>query len=100
MTPAFRAYEGRDQNPQHMTQTAPASIKKLPVTRIQAVDLLRGLIMVLMAIDHVRVYSGIPAGGQDPGIFFTRWVTHFSAPGFAFFAGAAAFLYHSATGNW
>lgn len=49
--------------------------------------------MVLMAIDHVRVYSGIPAGGSTPGIFFTRWVTHFSAPGFAFFAGASAFLY-------
>ncbi len=49
--------------------------------------------MVLMAIDHVRVYSGIPAGGPTPGIFFTRWVTHFSAPGFAFLAGTSAFLY-------
>lgn len=49
--------------------------------------------MVLMAIDHVRVYAGVPAGGPDPAIFFTRWVTHFCAPGFAFFAGAAAFLY-------
>src|ERR1700730_5275443 len=49
--------------------------------------------MVLMAIDHVRVYSGMPAGGTEPGIFFTRWVTNFSAPGFAFFAGSGAFLY-------
>ena len=49
--------------------------------------------MVLMAIDHVRVYSGLPAGGPDPGIFFTRWITHFCAPGFAFFAGTSAFLY-------
>src|SRR5690242_18433637 len=48
--------------------------------------------MVLMAIDHVRVYSGVPAGGPTPGIFFTRWVTHFCAPGFVFFAGTAAFL--------
>jgi uncharacterized membrane protein len=61
--------------------------------RIQSLDILRGLIMVLMAIDHVRVYSGVPAGGADPAIFFTRWITHFCAPGFAFFAGAAAFLY-------
>ncbi|HMJ71166.1 MAG TPA: heparan-alpha-glucosaminide N-acetyltransferase domain-containing protein [Cyclobacteriaceae bacterium] len=61
--------------------------------RIQSLDILRGLIMVLMAIDHVRVYAGVPAGGPDPAIFFTRWVTHFCAPGFAFFAGAAAFLY-------
>ncbi|HZY82282.1 MAG TPA: heparan-alpha-glucosaminide N-acetyltransferase domain-containing protein [Cyclobacteriaceae bacterium] len=61
--------------------------------RMQSLDIVRGLIMVLMAIDHVRVYSGVPAGGPDPAIFFTRWVTHFCAPGFAFFAGTAAFLY-------
>lgn len=61
--------------------------------RIQSVDLLRGLVIVLMAIDHVRVYSGLPAGGPDPGIFFTRWITHFCAPAFAFFAGTSAFLY-------
>jgi uncharacterized membrane protein len=61
--------------------------------RFQSLDILRGLIMVLMAIDHVRVYAGVPAGGPDPAIFFTRWITHFCAPGFAFFAGTAAFLY-------
>jgi uncharacterized membrane protein len=61
--------------------------------RIQSLDILRGLIMVLMAIDHVRVYSGLPAGGPEAGIFFTRWITHFCAPGFAFFAGTSAFLY-------
>src|SRR5262249_17518877 len=61
--------------------------------RIQAIDVLRGAIMVLMAIDHVRVYSGLPAGGPSPGIFFTRWVTHFCAPGFVFLAGASAFFY-------
>ena len=48
--------------------------------------------MVLMAIDHVRVYAGVPAGGPEPAIFFTRWVTHFCAPGFVFFAGSSAFL--------
>ena len=56
-------------------------------------DLVRGVVMVLMAIDHVRVYSGVPAGGPTAGIFFTRWVTHFCAPAFAFFAGTSAFLY-------
>jgi len=61
--------------------------------RIRSIDVLRGAIVVLMAIDHVRVYSGLPAGGPSPGIFFTRWVTHFCAPGFVFFAGASAFLY-------
>ena len=49
--------------------------------------------MVLMAIDHVRVYSGVPAGGASYGVFFTRWVTHFCAPAFVFFAGTAAFLH-------
>ena len=49
--------------------------------RIQSLDVLRGIIMVLMAIDHARVYSGVPAGGPEPAVFFTRWVTHFCAPG-------------------
>jgi uncharacterized membrane protein len=61
--------------------------------RFVSVDLLRGIVMVLMAIDHVRVYSGIPAGGTDYGIFFTRWVTNFCAPAFVFLAGTGIFLY-------
>jgi uncharacterized membrane protein len=70
--------------------TTPASS---PMTRLTSLDVVRGIVMVLMAIDHVRVYSGIPAGGHTPGIFFTRWITHFCAPAFAFFAGTSAFLY-------
>lgn len=73
--------------------------QNLTKTRLQSVDILRGAIMVLMAIDHVRVYSGLPAGGQSPGIFFTRWVTHFCAPGFVFLAGASIFLYGSKLKN-
>jgi len=61
--------------------------------RLTSLDLWRGAVMVLMAIDHVRVYSGVPAGGPTAGVFFTRWVTHFCAPGFVFLAGTAAFLY-------
>src|SRR5215211_13887 len=61
--------------------------------RIRSVDVVRGVVMVLMAIDHVRVYSGVPAGGPTAGVFFTRWVTHFCAPAFAFLAGTGAFLY-------
>ena len=49
--------------------------------------------MVLMAIDHVRVYSGVPAGGPTAGVFFTRWITHFVAPAFIFLAGTSAFFY-------
>src|SRR5215471_13392485 len=67
--------------------------------RVPSVDILRGLVMVLMAIDHVRVYSGVPAGGPTAGVFFTRWVTHFCAPAFVFFAGTAAFLYGRKVGD-
>src|SRR5213594_1278182 len=61
--------------------------------RVASIDLIRGVVMVLMAIDHVRVYSGLPAGGPTAGIFFTRWVTHFVAPAFIFLAGTSAFFY-------
>jgi uncharacterized membrane protein len=61
--------------------------------RIASVDIIRGVVMVLMAIDHVRVYSGVPAGGASAAIFFTRWITHFCAPAFIFLAGTSAFLY-------
>lgn len=61
--------------------------------RIASLDIVRGAVMVLMALDHVRVYSAIPAGGPTPGIFFTRWITHFVAPAFIFFAGTSAWLY-------
>jgi uncharacterized membrane protein len=61
--------------------------------RVASLDIVRGAVMVLMAIDHVRVYSGVPAGGPTLGIFFTRWITHFCAPAFVFFAGTAGFLH-------
>jgi uncharacterized membrane protein len=49
--------------------------------------------MILMAIDHMRVYSGVPAGGLSFGVFFTRWITNFVAPTFVFLAGTSAYLY-------
>jgi uncharacterized membrane protein len=67
--------------------------------RIRSVDIVRGLVCVLMAIDHVRVYSGVPAGGPSPDIFLTRWVTHFVAPAFCFFAGTGAFFMGRKTGD-
>ncbi|MGE3618471.1 MAG: DUF1624 domain-containing protein, partial [Gemmatimonadales bacterium] len=76
--------------------TAPPAPDPAPGTaapRIGAIDLARGAVMILMAIDHVRVYSGVPAGGPNPGVFFTRWITHFCAPVFLFLAGTSAYLY-------
>jgi uncharacterized membrane protein len=71
----------------------PLAIEKTAKPRIGSVDLIRGSVMILMAIDHVRVFSGIPAGGPTTGVFSTRWITHFCAPAFIFLAGTSIFLY-------
>ena len=71
----------------------PATSLRRSAHRLLSLDVVRGIAMVLMAIDHVRVYSGLPAGGPTPGIFFTRWITHLAAPTFVFLAGTAAFLH-------
>jgi uncharacterized membrane protein len=74
-------------------RAAPADVNTTPQSRIASIDLIRGAVMILMAIDHVRVYSGIPPGGPTPGVFFTRWITHFCAPAFIFLAGTSIFFY-------
>src|SRR3954462_5774982 len=60
--------------------------------RIHSIDVTRGVVMILMAIDHVRVYAGVPPGGPVPSVFFTRWITNFVAPAFAFLSGTSAYL--------
>ena len=75
-----------------MTRSATGAVASIS-RRITSIDIIRGAVMVLMAIDHVRVFSGVPAGGPTPGVFFTRWVTNFCAPAFIFLAGTAAFLH-------
>jgi uncharacterized membrane protein len=74
-------------------------------SRIVSVDFLRGLVMVIMAIDHARDYlTNIPFEPEDvahtyPALFFTRWITHFCAPLFFFLAGTGAYLLRRRTGS-
>ena len=67
--------------------------------RIESLDIIRGAVMILMALDHVRVFAGVPPGGPTPGLFFTRWITHFCAPAFVFLAGTGAFLHAVKVGD-
>jgi uncharacterized membrane protein len=70
------------------------------IERVQAVDILRGIVMVIMALDHTRDYVHAAAMAFPPedltrttaAIFFTRWITHVCAPVFMFTAGVSAYL--------
>lgn len=74
-------------------------LPKLARPRLDAIDWLRGLVMVIMVLDHTRDYLGAssvnPREVNDAALFLTRWITHFCAPVFVFLAGVSAFLYAS-----
>jgi uncharacterized membrane protein len=89
--------------------THPASIdtvaapKLLKHSRIVSIDLLRGIVMIIMALDHVRDYFHYDAFLHSPTdlnktngfLFFTRFITHYCAPVFVFLAGISAHIYGS-----
>jgi uncharacterized membrane protein len=79
---------------------APGTFQKPP--RLHFIDLLRGIVIILMALDHTRMYFAatlfdpLDIEASDPAYFFTRFVTHFCAPVFILLAGASAYLYRNA----
>ena len=68
--------------------------------RITSVDLLRGAVMIIMALDHTREFfhsaaltsNPLDLNTTTPILFFTRWITHFCAPVFVFLSGTSAYL--------
>lgn len=71
--------------------------------RLSSIDIVRGLVMVVMALDHVRDFlhddalTGNPTdlATTTPTLFFTRWITHICAPAFVFLAGSSVYLSQS-----
>jgi uncharacterized membrane protein len=69
-------------------------------SRIKSIDFVRGVIMIIMALDHVRdffhisAFTGNPVdpASTTPILFFTRWITHFCAPSFLLLSGVSAYL--------
>jgi uncharacterized membrane protein len=89
-------------NAGNLTLTSESTPGAAPgVVRVESIDFLRGLVMILMALDHTRMYFALGTWYAEPTdlatttplLFFTRWITHFCAPVFVFLAGTSAFLY-------
>jgi uncharacterized membrane protein len=81
-----------------ISETPTTQAEPAPGARYLSIDALRGVIMIIMALDHTRDFFGVP--GQNPAdlanttvaLFLTRWITHFCAPVFFLLTGTGAYL--------
>lgn len=86
------------QSPAPLSSFAGGAPASTDARRLDSVDVLRGVVMIIMALDHVRDYFGaVAVNPTDPAtttipLFFTRWITHFCAPTFFLLTGTGAYL--------
>jgi uncharacterized membrane protein len=89
-----------------LVEPAPAGLTRSGAVRLNAIDMLRGLVIAIMVLDHVRDFFNVPVAGFDPtdplksypALYLTRWVTHLCAPTFVFLAGVSI-LFQKANGK-
>ena len=89
-----------------LVEPASPALTRSGAVRLGAIDMLRGLVIAIMVLDHVRDFFNVPAGGFDPtdplksypALYLTRWVTHLCAPTFVFLAGVSI-LFQKANGK-
>lgn len=90
-----------------IANSSEASVEGTARFRLESIDIMRGIVIVLMTLDHVRDFFHASAFLFDPldvektsaALYVTRWITNFCAPTFVFLAGVSAFLYASKAGG-
>src|ERR1700753_3103052 len=93
------ATSASDTLPDTLVEPVPRGLTRAGAARLDAIDSLRGLVIALMVLDHVRdfFHGGAAVDPTDPAttyplLYITRWVTHLCAPSFVFLAGVSIFF--------
>ncbi|QIK77556.1 DUF1624 domain-containing protein [Sphingomonas piscis] len=94
------ATQAAQLNGDALVEPVPAGVTRSGAARLDAIDMLRGLVIVFMVLDHVRDFFHVSVNSFDPTdpvqsyplLYVTRWITHLCAPTFVFLAGVSIFL--------